>query len=88
MNPKLFTRIKSIYDQRDTLSLDPLQKRLVERDYEGFVHAGAQLPEADKTTLRKINVEESTLSTQFHAKLVAATAASAIVVDEKINLMD
>lgn len=86
MNPKLFTRIKSIYDQRDTLSLDPLQKRLVERDYEGFVHAGAQLPEADKTTLRKINVEESTLSTQFHAKLVAATAASAIVVDEKNKL--
>nr|WP_276598492.1 peptidyl-dipeptidase Dcp [Xylella fastidiosa] len=86
LNPKLFTRIKSIYDQRDTLSLDPLQKRLVERDYEGFVHAGAQLPEADKTTLRKINVEESTLSTQFHAKLVAATAASAIVVDEKNKL--
>ncbi len=48
LNPKLFTRIKSIYDQRDTLSLDPLQKRLVERDYEGFVHAGAQLPEQIK----------------------------------------
>ncbi|AXI83615.1 peptidyl-dipeptidase Dcp [Xylella taiwanensis] len=86
LNPKLFNRIKSVYDQRDTLNLDPLQKRLVERDYEKFVRAGAQLPEADKATLRKLNVEESMLSTQFHTKLVAATASSAVVVDEKNKL--
>ncbi|WP_369935759.1 peptidyl-dipeptidase Dcp [Xanthomonas tesorieronis] len=86
LDPKLFARIKSIYDQRDTLNLEPEQKRLVERDYEEFVRSGAQLSDADKATLRKLNVEETTLATQFHTKLVAATAAGAVVVDDKAKL--
>ncbi|MCC4597025.1 peptidyl-dipeptidase Dcp [Xanthomonas campestris pv. phormiicola] len=86
LDPKLFARIKTIYDQRDTLNLEPEQKRLVERDYEEFVRAGAQLSDADKATLRKLNVEETTLATQFHTKLVAATAAGAVVVDDKAKL--
>ncbi|CTP86539.1 dipeptidyl carboxypeptidase [Xanthomonas translucens pv. arrhenatheri] len=86
LDPKLFARIKAIYDQRDTLNLEPEQKRLVERDYEEFVRAGAQLSDADKATLRKLNVEETTLSTQFHTKLVAASAAGAVVVDDKAKL--
>ncbi|MBN6150618.1 peptidyl-dipeptidase Dcp [Xanthomonas sp. AmX2] len=86
LDPKLFARIKSIYDQRDTLNLDPEQKRLVERDYQEFVRAGAQLSDADKATLRKLNVEETTLATQFHTKLVAASAAGAVVVDDKARL--
>ncbi|TQV17354.1 dipeptidyl carboxypeptidase II, partial [Xanthomonas perforans] len=75
LDPKLFARVKTIYDQRDTLNLDPEQKRLVERDYEELVRAGAQLSDADKDSLRKLNVEETTLSTQFHTRLVAASAA-------------
>ncbi|WP_068830178.1 peptidyl-dipeptidase Dcp [Xanthomonas cerealis] len=86
LDAKLFARIKAIYDQRDTLDLEPEQKRLVERDYEEFVRAGAQLSDADKATLRKLNVEETTLATQFHTKLVAASSAGAVVVDDKAKL--
>lgn len=86
LDPKLFARVKSIYDQRDKLDLDPVQKRLVERDYEDFVRAGAQLSEADKATMRKLNVEESSLSTKFHTMLVAAAAKGAVVVDDKAKL--
>ena len=86
LDPKLFARIKSIYDQRDALGLDPVQKRLVERDYQEFVRAGAQLSDADKASLRKLNVEETTLATKFHTRLVAATAAAAVVVDDKVKL--
>ncbi|WP_372382748.1 peptidyl-dipeptidase Dcp [Xanthomonas sp. NCPPB 1068] len=86
LDPKLFARVKTIYDQRDTLNLDPEQKRLVERDYENLVRAGAQLSDADKDSLRKLNVEETTLSTQFHTRLVAASAAAAVVVDDKAKL--
>ncbi|CTP89171.1 peptidyl-dipeptidase [Xanthomonas translucens pv. phlei] len=86
LDPKLFARIKAIYDQRDTLNLEPEQKRLVEPDYEEFVRAGAQLSDADKATLRKLNVEETTLATQFHTKLFAASAAGAVVVDDKAKL--
>ena len=86
LDPKLFERVKSIYDQRDKLDLDPVQKRLVERDYDDLVRAGAQLSDADKATMRKLNVEESTLSTKFHNMLVAAAAKGAVVVDDKAKL--
>ena len=86
LDPKLFARIKTIYDQRDSLNLDPEQKRLVEYQYQEFVRAGANLSDADKATLRKLNVEETTLSTAFHQKLVAAAAAGAVVVDDKAKL--
>jgi len=86
LDPKLFARVKTVYDQRDTLNLDPQAKRLVERTYDQFVRAGALLSDADKATLRKLNVEETTLSTQFHTKLVAATANAAVVIDDKARL--
>ena len=86
LDPKLFARVKTLYDQRETLQLDPVQKRLVEHYYDGLVRAGAQLDDADKASLRKLNVEETTLATQFHTRLVAATAAGAVVVDDKAKL--
>lgn len=80
LNGKLFARVKAVYDARDTLS-DPEQKRLVEVNYDRFVHAGANLADVDKDAMRKFNIEESTLSTKFHNQLVAAAAAGAVVVD-------
>jgi len=84
LNPKLFARVKSIYDTRD--SLDAEQKFLVERYYRNFIRAGAQLSEADKVKLRKLNKEESTLNTDFRKKVLADTDASAIVIDDKSQL--
>jgi peptidyl-dipeptidase Dcp len=77
LNPKLFARIKTIYDQRASLGLDPEQLRLVEYDYQQFVKAGANLSDADKAKLKKLNEEDSTLSNSFMNKLLAATKAAA-----------
>jgi peptidyl-dipeptidase Dcp len=76
LNPKLFARIKSIYDQRASLSLDPESLRLVEYDYQQFVKAGANLSDADKEKLKKLDEEESTLENTFMAKLLDATTAA------------
>jgi peptidyl-dipeptidase Dcp len=86
LNDKLFKRIETLYNKRDSLNLDPESKRLLEVKYQDFVHAGAKLSEADKTRLKEINKEESTLSTQFTNKLLAATKAAALVVDDKAAL--
>jgi len=86
MNDKLFKRIETIYDQRDSLKLDPESKRLVEVTYKNFVHGGAKLSDADKAKLKDLNKEESSLSTQFTNKLLAATKAGAVVVDDKAKL--
>ncbi|MGO9577648.1 MAG: peptidyl-dipeptidase Dcp [Terriglobales bacterium] len=86
LNTKLFARVAAIYKQRDTLKLDPESMRLVEYDYKKFVHAGANLSEADKTELKKLNEEESSLSDTFLNKLLAATKEGAFVTTDKTAL--
>ncbi|MBV8158892.1 MAG: dipeptidyl carboxypeptidase II, partial [Dyella sp.] len=86
LNDKLFKRIETIYEQRDSLKLDPESKRLVEVTYKNFVRGGAKLSDADKAKLKDLNKEESGLRTQFTTKLLAATKAGALVVDDKSKL--
>jgi len=84
LNPKLFARIKAIYDRRATLGLDAESLRLVEYDYQQFVKAGANLSDSDKEKLKKLNEEESTLENTFMTKLLnATTAASFSTTDPK-----
>ncbi|MDQ3817652.1 MAG: peptidyl-dipeptidase Dcp [Acidobacteriota bacterium] len=86
LNPKLFARVKAIYDQRDKLSLDAEAKYLVERYYRTFVRAGALLSDADKAKLSAINQEQAKLTTDFRKRVLADTNASAVVVDDKSQL--
>ncbi len=86
LNAKLFARIKAIYDQRASLHLDAESLRLVEYDYQQFVKAGANLSDADKAKLKKLNEEESTLETDFMNKLLAATKAGAYTTTDKTAL--
>jgi peptidyl-dipeptidase Dcp len=86
LNAKLFARVKAVYDQRDKLKLDPESKQLLKIYYLQFVHAGANLSDADKTRLKEINKQDATLETQFQQKLVAAAKAGALVVDDKAKV--
>ena len=86
LNPKLFARIQKLYDQRATLKLDPESERLLEYDYQQFVHNGAKLSSADKAKLKHYNEQLSTLSAQFQNKLLAADKAGALVVSDKAKL--
>ena len=86
LNPKVFQRVATIYKQRQSLKLDPESLRLVEVMYDRFVHAGANLSEADKAQLKKLNEELATLSTEFSKKLLAATKEGAYVTADKAVL--
>ncbi len=86
LNPKLFARVKAVYDHRGESGLNAEQKYLVERTYDEFVRAGALLSEDDKTKLRAINLELSKLNNQFRDRLLADTNAGAIVIDDKAQL--
>ena len=86
LDPKLFQRVKTIYDQRQSLKLDPESLRLVEVTYDRFVHAGANLSEADKTQLKKLNEQLASLSNEFETKLLAATKDGAYVTTDKAAL--
>jgi peptidyl-dipeptidase Dcp len=86
MNPRLFARVKAVYDARQSLGLDPQANFLVERYYKNFIRAGAQLNAADQATLRDLNQEESTLTTKFREHVLADTNASGLVIEDKADL--
>jgi peptidyl-dipeptidase Dcp len=77
LNAKLFARVKKIYEKRASLGLDAESLRLVEFYYQQFVKAGANLPDADKAKLKKINEEDSALEATFINKLLAAAKSGA-----------
>jgi peptidyl-dipeptidase Dcp len=83
LDPKLFRRVKTVYEERESLTLDPESLRLVDYYHKLFIHSGANLSDADKAELKKLNEEESTLSTAFVTKLQNATKAGAYVTTDK-----
>ena len=86
LNTKLFQRVKAIYDKRNSLNLDHESMKLVSYYYKKFVHAGANLSAENKTKLKKLNEEEATLIAKFINKLLAATKAGALVVNNVSEL--
>ncbi|MEO6817812.1 MAG: peptidyl-dipeptidase Dcp [Edaphobacter sp.] len=86
LDSKLFHRVETIYKERESLKLDPESLKLVDFYYKRFVHSGANLSDADKAKLRKLNEEDSTLSNAFITKLLAATKDAAYVTTDKTAL--
>ncbi|WP_297173201.1 M3 family metallopeptidase [Thermomonas sp.] len=83
LNPKLFARIKTLYDARAGLGLDAIDLRLLEKRYQDFVRAGAALGDAQKARIREINTELSQLGTKFDQNVLDEVNDSAIVVDSR-----
>ena len=73
LNDRLFQRIKSVYEQKDSLHLNKEQEMLLEKTYDGFIRNGANLSETDKGALRKLNTELSMLTLQFSQNHLKAT---------------
>jgi peptidyl-dipeptidase Dcp len=86
LNPKLFARIQSLYDNRASLGLDPESTRLVEKYHQDFVRAGAKLSEADKIKLKAMNAELAALGTKFSQNVLAEVNDSAVIVDSRDQL--
>ncbi len=86
LDPKLFARVDALWTKRDTLGLDPVSKRLLERYHLDFVRAGAKLLAADQTTLRALNEEESTLMAKYGELQIKDMNAGAIAVDNVADL--
>jgi peptidyl-dipeptidase Dcp len=60
--------------------------KLLEETYDGMVHAGALLTDAEKEQVKAINTRLSSLTTEFSQKLTAATVENALVVDTREEL--
>ncbi|WP_276382111.1 M3 family metallopeptidase [Flavobacterium sp. H4147] len=73
LNAELFARVKAVYDQKESLNLNPEQTTLLDKKYKSFSRNGANLPEDKKNQLREIDKELSKLSLQFGENVLAET---------------
>jgi peptidyl-dipeptidase Dcp len=86
LNAKLFARVQALYDKRAALNLGPEEATLLEVTYHAFVASGAKLSGDDQAKLRAINTQISNLQTAYDEKLLAATKAGALTVDDPAKL--
>jgi Zn-dependent oligopeptidase len=84
LNAALFAKVKTVYEQKETLNLNPEQTTLLDKKYKSFSRNGANLSDDKKTILREIDKELSKLSLQFGENVLAETQSFQMhLTDEK-----
>ncbi|WP_294587796.1 M3 family metallopeptidase [uncultured Bacteroides sp.] len=86
LNPKLFARVKEVYDNQDKFNLDKEQKKLLEETYKDFVRGGANLDAEGQKKLRELNSEIAMLQLTFGQNMLKETNAFRLVIDKKEDL--
>ncbi len=86
LNPELFARVKTVYEQREKLNLNPEQTTLLDKKYKSFARNGANLSEDKKNQLREIDKELSKLSLQFGENVLAETHAFELHITDENDL--
>jgi len=86
LNPELFARLKTLYDEREELDLNREQLFLLEHLYEQAVRNGALLDDEDQARLKEINQRLSELRVEFNANLLAETNAFKLVIEDEADL--
>lgn len=75
LNDTLFNRIKTVYEQRDSLNLEKDQLKILEDTYKSFARRGANLPKDKKSEYSKLAEEFSLLKLKFKKNVLSATNA-------------
>lgn len=86
LNEKLFARVKTLWDKKETLDLNLEQAKILDNSYKDFVRSGANLSDSDKAILRKINGELSLASLKYGQNILAETNKYELVIDAKKDL--
>jgi len=86
LNKELFERIKTVYEKRDELNLEPVERRLLEEQYKGFVRGGANIPEEKQPRFREINEKLALLSLKFASNVLKASNGFKLIVEDRARL--
>ena len=86
LNPALFQRVKAVYDNRAAMAMTVEDAKLLETTYEGMVHAGAMLTDAQREQVKSINSQLSTLTTDFSQRARNAMADQPVIFDTRAEL--
>lgn len=86
LNPKLFARVKAVYDNQAKFDLNKEQKKLLEETYKGFIRNGANLDAEKQTKLRALNEKISLLELNFGQNSLKETNGFQLVIDKQEDL--
>lgn len=90
LNPELFKRVKSVYEQyeRGELELDQEDKMLLEETYMGFARSGALLEGEQQELYRQYTTELAQLTLKFGQNALAATNAFALNITDEAKVAE
>lgn len=86
LDERLFARVKTVWDNRASLTLAPDQARLLELTYKRFVRGGALLEGEARKRMRAINEELAALSVTFSEAMLKETNSYKLVIDKQEDL--
>lgn len=86
LNPALFSRIKELYQSRETLGLNREDAWLLEKYYGDFIHAGAHLSAPQREELKLLNEKLSMLQAKFDKNVLEDSNELATIVDDLAEL--
>lgn len=86
LNEALFKRVKTVYEQRDTLPLSTEEKRLLEETYNGMARSGANLEGEAREKYRELSSELSRLCLKFESNLLKATNAFEMILTDSADV--
>ncbi len=86
LNGALFRRVRKLWEARDSLGLNPEQKRVLDRYHTIFQRAGAGLDDHGKKRLAEINERLATLGTLFSQNVLADEKSWMLVLDGEAEL--
>lgn len=83
LNEELFSKIKTVYDYRETEKLDAEQLRLLDKIYTSFIRGGALLEGEEKSRLEQIDSELALLGVRFGQNLLAENNKFSLILGDK-----
>ncbi len=86
LNQALFSRIKHLHENLDSLELEAEEAWLLERYYLDFTHSGAHLTDDQREELKVLNEKLSGLETKFGTNLLNDTNDLGVFVDDVAEL--
>ncbi len=87
LNPQLFERVKSVYNNSPQ-ELTTEQKTLLDECYKGFARSGAALNDEDKATYRQYTTDLGRLTIEFGQNILAATNAYSLNITDQADVAE
>ena len=86
LNPKLFERVKSVWEHQADFNLTAEQKFILDNLYMSFIRNGANLNKADQDSLKSLNKRLSVLVVKFNQDVLDETGDYRYYITDKKDL--